>query len=121
LADKYFQVDSRALLTLGRDSIRDHTTALIELVKNSYDADATEVLVEIRAASQNGQHYIRIVDDGCGMTEAEVDSHWLRIGNSPKRTRSHSGRGRRQTGEKGIGRISADRLALLQDSLTRGA
>ena len=32
---------------LGRDSIKDHTTALVELVKNAYDADATQVEVEI--------------------------------------------------------------------------
>ena len=41
---KVFTVDARAILTLGRDSIKDHTTALAELVKNSYDADATDLL-----------------------------------------------------------------------------
>lgn len=37
---KVFSVDARTILPLGRDSIKDHTTAVLELVKNSYDADA---------------------------------------------------------------------------------
>jgi hypothetical protein len=38
---KHFSVDARAMLTWGRESIKDHTTAVLELVKNSYDAGAT--------------------------------------------------------------------------------
>ena len=45
---KHFDVDARALLTWGRDSIKDHTTAVLELVKNSYDAGSKVVKVEIR-------------------------------------------------------------------------
>lgn len=44
---KNFTVDARTIIHLGRESIKDHTTALIELVKNSYDADASVVEVEI--------------------------------------------------------------------------
>lgn len=40
---KIFSIDARLILQLGRDSIKDHSAALIELVKNSYDADATKV------------------------------------------------------------------------------
>ena len=105
---KTFSIDARAILTLGRDSIKDHTTALLELVKNSYDADATRVEIEILCNSSSS--YIRVADNGCGMTEEEVDNYWLRIGYSEKRVNRFSGRQRRKTGEKGIGRISADRL-----------
>ena len=48
--DKKFQrffVDAKTLIHLGRDSIKDHTTALLELVKNSYDADAKNVDVDV--------------------------------------------------------------------------
>ena len=105
---KKFTIDARTILTLGRDSIKDHTTALIELVKNSYDADATQVLIEIFCKGSN--KFIRIADNGCGMNEDTVDKKWLRIGYSDKRVNKVSKLHRRKTGEKGIGRISADRL-----------
>lgn len=108
---KQFTVDARTILHLGRDSIKDHTTALLELVKNSYDADATCIEVDIMCHAK--PPYIRIADNGCGMTENDINSHWLRIGFSEKRENRVSTRGRRKTGEKGIGRISADRLGSL--------
>src|SRR5581483_6070633 len=109
-ARKTFTVDARAILALGRESIKDHTTAVLELVKNSYDAGAKVVEVEI--ATSDAQHpkgLIRISDDGHGMTDADVSSKWLRIGYSEKRIQTHH-RGRRRVGEKGVGRLSADRL-----------
>ena len=108
LGQKTFSIDARVILNLGRESIKDHTTALLELVKNSYDADATIVKIEIMMNLQTP--FIRISDNGSGMTEEIVDSSWLRIGYSDKRTKKHTGSKRRKTGEKGIGRISADRL-----------
>ena len=59
----HFRVDAGTVLQLGRQSIKDHTTALIELIKNAYDADATVVEIDI----QNGTDVIRIADDGSGM------------------------------------------------------
>lgn len=106
---KQFAVDARALLTLGRDSIKDHLTAIIELVKNSYDADATLVEVHIESGALD-KGFIRIADNGTGMTERDIDTRWLRIGYSAKREDTITDLGRRRTGEKGIGRISADRL-----------
>jgi signal transduction histidine kinase len=107
--DKNFQrffIDAKTLIHLGRESIKDHTTALIELVKNSYDADAKTVDVEISQSSDT----IRIADNGFGMTKDQLLNNWLRIGFSDKRQSKMSDLGRRKTGEKGIGRISADRL-----------
>lgn len=114
---KVFTVDARAILTLGRESIKDHTTALVELVKNSYDADAQTVEVEIKLNAPQPQ--IRIADNGGGMTEGEVESDWLRIGFSAKRDERHSKLRRRKTGEKGIGRLSADRLGSVLELRTR--
>lgn len=99
-----FSIDAKTLIHLGRDSIKDHTTALIELVKNSYDADAFNVDVEI------SNELIRISDNGFGMDRNQLLNNWLRIGFSSKRESKVSQLGRRKTGEKGIGRISADRL-----------
>ncbi len=103
-----FSVDAKTLVHLGRDSIKDHTTALLELVKNSYDADAKNVEVEVLC--KNGNDQIRVADNGFGMTKEELINYWLRIGFSSKRKSKQSSLGRRKTGEKGIGRISTDRL-----------
>jgi signal transduction histidine kinase len=102
-----FFVDAKTLIHLGRDSIKDHSTALLELVKNSYDADAKNVEVEIYSKTND---FIRIADNGFGMSELELKNNWLRIGFSAKRLSKTSELGRRKTGEKGIGRISTDRL-----------
>jgi signal transduction histidine kinase len=111
---KHFSVDARAMLTWGRESIKDHTTAVMELVKNSYDASATVVEVEIKTSLfAEGGPYVRISDDGIGMSAEEVETHWLRLGYSAKRQERFTSRGRRKTGEKGVGRISADRLGAI--------
>lgn len=109
--DKNYQrffVDAKTLIHLGRDSIKDHTTALLELVKNSYDADANKVDVDVFC--KNGNDLIRVSDNGFGMTKNDLINGWLHIGFSNKRVAKRSKTGRRKTGEKGIGRISADRL-----------
>lgn len=103
-----FFIDAKTLIHLGRESIKDHTTALLELVKNSYDADANNVEVEILCTGNSD--IIRIADNGFGMTKDQLLNSWLRIGFSAKRESKMSDLGRRKTGEKGIGRISADRL-----------
>ena len=53
---------------------------------------------------------IRVADNGFGMTKDQLLNNWLRIGFSGKRISKVSELGRRKTGEKGIGRISTDRL-----------
>lgn len=111
MSTKFFKVDARAILTLGRDSIKDHTTAVVELVKNSYDADADIVEIELVSENANANaNFVRITDNGDGMSETEVENNWLRIGFSGKRQAATSALKRRKTGEKGIGRLSADRL-----------
>src|SRR5436305_2732069 len=60
-----FAIDAKTLIHLGRDSIKDHTTALLELVKNSYDADSLNVDLEILCTG--GHDQIRVADNGFGM------------------------------------------------------
>lgn len=112
-----FSVDAKTLVHLGRDSIKDHTTALLELVKNSYDADAKNVEVDVLC--KKGNDLIRVADNGFGMTREELINYWLRIGFSSKRKSKQSSLGRRKTGEKGIGRISTDRLGANLELLTK--
>lgn len=107
---KRFKVDARAVLSLGRESIRDHVTAVVELVKNSYDAGSRVVEIELSAGgAKQANHFLRISDDGSGMDETDVEAKWLRIGYSEKLTAKKIGT-RRRLGEKGVGRLSADRL-----------
>lgn len=116
-----FFVDAKTLIHLGRDSIKDHTTALIELVKNSYDADSYNVEIDIQqdVSKENDKNVIRIADNGFGMTKEQLYNNWLRIGFSSKRESKISDLGRRRTGEKGIGRISTDRLGGLLELITK--
>lgn len=115
-----FSVDARAMLTWGRESIKDDITAIVELVKNSYDADATAVVVTVAAHDAEAQNrFLRVSDNGVGMSGDEVDDHWLRLGFSEKRRHKRTKRKRRKTGEKGIGRISADRLGRVLELKTQ--
>jgi signal transduction histidine kinase len=99
-----FNIDARTILQLGRDSIKNPTTAVIELVKNGYDAGASQINVVI------AEDEIIISDDGEGMSRQDLQQKWLRIGYSEKRINKFTPSGRRKTGEKGIGRLSTDRL-----------
>lgn len=113
MMERHFSVDARAMLTWGRESIKDHTTAILELVKNSYDAEASVVEVEIRTRGlDRSGPFIRVADDGVGMSASDIQHYWLRLGYSSKLQEKFA-RGRRKTGEKGIGRISADRLGAI--------
>lgn len=114
---KKFKIDARLILQLGRDSIKDHSTALVELVKNSFDADASKVEVEIY--SKGTDKRIRVADNGFGMTGKEIEDNWLRIGFSEKKNSKTSKKGRRKTGEKGIGRIASDRLGSILQMITK--
>ncbi len=62
---KHFTVDARAMRTWGRDSIKDHTTALLELVRNSYDAGAAvvDLALQVSPVSPDDQS-ITIRDEG---------------------------------------------------------
>jgi hypothetical protein len=75
------------------------------LIKNSYDADATEVLIIMR------KDRIEIVDNGQGMTFDELRDRWMRIGTAQKAADQISRKlGRPLTGSKGVGRLAVQLL-----------
>jgi hypothetical protein len=83
---------------------------LIELVKNSYDADATQVTIRFME-SENEGFEIHVVDNGIGMSLDEVKRYWMRIATTKKNENRRSPvYGRPKTGSKGIGRFSCRRL-----------
>jgi len=106
-----FEIDARIPLQLGRESISSSMVAISELVKNSYDADATEVTLEFLNLGTSNPSLI-ILDNGIGMSQKSFKDNWLRIGTTNKTKNIRSGRLKRVlTGAKGLGRLGVDRLS----------
>lgn len=107
----YFSVDSRLLFQLGEKLVTDRAVALAELVKNSYDADATQVLVRMENIKDMGGTVI-VEDNGTGMTLDSFLETWMRIATIDKEENPLSSKyGRKKAGEKGIGRFACRRLS----------
>ena len=82
---------------------------VLELVKNAYDADATECRVEFRNADRRGGTVI-VEDNGDGMTADQIADGWLVLGRSSKTPRRRTRLGRIPAGSKGLGRLAALRM-----------
>lgn len=110
-----FSVDTHLFRELGELLVGRDSTALIELIKNSYDADATQVIVYGESLSNPGRGYIRIRDNGVGMSREDFQKGFLTIASRAKdddRRRSKVFQ-RRYTGQKGVGRLAAHKIARL--------
>lgn len=105
-----FTVDSALLSELGEKLVRTVYVALAELVKNSYDADSTNVHVKF-IEGKKGISEIHISDNGSGMNFHEVENYWMKIATTNKAVDNVSSKyGRPRTGSKGIGRFCCRRL-----------
>lgn len=105
-----FRPRARIMRTLGNELISDDAVALIELVKNAYDADATRVLVRLIPPLKKEEGGVEVIDNGHGMDFDTVKRAWLEPATPRKRKQKTSPSGRRLTGEKGIGRLASARL-----------
>lgn len=95
---------------IGKELINDDNVAVMELVKNSYDAGAKEVIVEFKHLKEDRKnHEILIIDNGKGMSKDDILHKWLNLAYSIKRVQNTQNN-RLQAGNKGIGRFSCDRL-----------
>ena len=107
---------------VGKDLINDDNIAVVELVKNAYDAGSEDVLVRFEGFSEQGNtsttSRIVIADRGCGMDLADIEDKWLNIAYSEKKFVPQEN-GAYLAGNKGIGRFSCDRLGEKLDLLTR--
>lgn len=108
---------------VGKDLINDDNIAIVELVKNSYDAGSGEVLVRFSDFSDKDDRStdsskIIIADQGCGMDLADIQDKWLNIAYSEKILLDQKS-GSYVAGNKGIGRFSCDRLGEQLELLTR--
>ena len=130
------RIDARVVRQLGAELITDPEQALLELIKNSYDADADRCRVVIDTTTQSafsgGKRVtdeqtstskpvellcgkITVEDDGPGTTIADILDRWLVISASEKRpdtgkAKTTTKKGRTPLGDKGIGRLGTMRL-----------
>ncbi|HFF6189046.1 TPA: ATP-binding protein [Stenotrophomonas maltophilia] len=118
---KKLKVQSHILKLLGDQLIGHDRLAVFELVKNSYDADASKVEVELNLLDD--QPYIQVKDNGCGMSEQDIERGWLEIGTDYKRNEANLRRslkyGRLPLGEKGVGRLAVQKLGGTVEVVTR--
>jgi signal transduction histidine kinase len=108
-----WKFDISTFKLLGRELITDRITALFELVKNCYDANADNVTVEFYNVSEiTKDSKIIIKDDGVGMSFEDIQFKWMVIGTNSKREKSKSPPpyNRKFVGEKGVGRFAVDKL-----------
>lgn len=114
ITDGYYQIRPAARLihTIGSDLIGDSYAALVELVKNSYDADAkkVDVLFTYKSIANTPALSITIQDNGHGMSFDTVVNKWLVPATNDKLKRKTSPYGRNFQGRKGIGRFAASIL-----------
>jgi HSP90 family molecular chaperone len=104
-ANPHFRVSPQVLGPLGAEQLQDSALAILELIKNAWDADATRVAVSVNQNQLRGR--ITIIDNGHGMNRSEFEDRWLVIGASYKRGEQKSEGQRPLIGEKGLGRLAS--------------
>lgn len=104
----HFKTSSGIKNILGRDLITDRFVAIFELVKNSYDANATRV--DVIFSNNDSENKIIIKDNGIGMDRNDLINKWLFIAYSEKKEGHENKSDRAFVGSKGIGRLSCDSL-----------
>lgn len=118
---------ARLLTMLGEQLIKNERIALVELIKNSYDADASWVKVSFIRFGPNfevtSDSKIVIEDDGVGMSLNVIRNHWLSPATPIKKLKKLisdvTDKGRKLQGEKGIGRFAVLKLGRKIDITTR--
>lgn len=109
MTDVNFRFSTRILARLGEELNQGADQSILELVKNSYDADAKNCVIEIEQAAKEGGT-IKISDDGVGMTASVIRDNWLVLGSSSKSSGALTKLGRTPAGSKGLGRLAALRM-----------
>jgi len=108
-----WRFDASTFKLLGRGLITDRITAIYELVKNCYDANATTVEVEfVKVKKRVTRSTIIVRDNGLGMSLEDIRDKWLVVGTASKRKSAYTPAPfkRRYIGEKGVGRFATDKL-----------
>lgn len=104
-------ISPRILSHLGEELIKNESIALLELVKNAYDACATECIVNFIFDDKAELESISIIDNGWGMNKEIIENAYLKVGTDFKyKDLSKNSCGRIPLGEKGIGRLGIHKL-----------
>ena len=123
--ERRFDINPHVIRQLGEELVPDEMTALMELIKNAYDADASYVKIDINTTGvYTGetlsypihQGYIVVEDSGVGMDDEAIVKSWLTISYSSKRAgadgiKKKTKKDRTPLGDKGLGRLSTQRLS----------
>src|ERR1700693_340000 len=97
-----FRIHPRVFAALGADLVTNDIVAVIELVKNSYDAFASRVDV-VFGEGEDGR-YLDILDNGSGMDRRTLEDAWCVVATPYRQRHPVSKKGkkiRRMSGEKG--------------------
>ena len=128
-----FKVSARTAKLIGLENFSNEEGAIIELVKNTYDADASNCILifdlqflkikeendEIKEVLDKEKSSIYLIDNGVGMTDEIITNQWMTIGTDDKLYKHLTEKGRVKTGAKGIGRFALNRLGLMTKLLTK--
>ena len=123
-----FKVSARTAKLIGLENFSNAEGAIIELIKNTYDADAKICIAvydlvyvkdenEIEKLDRDNSS-IYIIDNGVGMTDSIIANQWMTIGTDDKLYSHTSNSGRVKTGAKGIGRFALNRLGTTTELYT---
>jgi signal transduction histidine kinase len=127
---KVFKPRARLLLQLGNQLIKNENIALVELIKNSHDADAKECKIELVNIDSKENGEIIIKDNGVGMSLQVIEQIWLEPGADYKDLVLKGKQlpldlvyaaKRTPIGEKGIGRFGVHKLGDEVELVTKAA
>ncbi|MDD7304013.1 MAG: sensor histidine kinase [Prevotellaceae bacterium] len=114
-----FAISARTAKLIGMENFANAEGAIVELVKNAYDADAEMcvVVADIRRSLEESRLFI--IDNGSGMSESTIIKHWMTIGTDDKLVNARTtGKQRVKSGAKGIGRFALNRLGSKVEMIT---
>jgi signal transduction histidine kinase len=127
-----FKPRARIIKTIGEELISNDNVAVVELVKNSYDAESPIVEITFKGSVKERQEgkkikkyidktnaSIVILDDGKGMDFAVIESAWMEPATNFKKKGENQNTKRKFTGEKGIGRFASAKLASRLELVTK--
>ena len=117
--DVPFNISARTAKLIGMENFANAEGAIVELVKNAYDADAEVCVVVADIQESRADSRLYIIDNGSGMTEETILRHWMTIGTDDKLVNAKTNVKRRiKSGAKGIGRFALNRLGGKAEMLT---
>ena len=114
----YIIEDSIIAEVLGRNNFSTKESAVLELIKNAYDAGSNKLNLLFKKSDSTGRLMLEIIDDGSGMNENDIRQSWMHVGKST-RDYKDSDTGRIFAGSKGIGRFALARLGESVDMFTK--